>query len=69
MRKVWTKEHFEKNLGKLKLPIIKIELEKPVLSMDNYVKFITFNLKHTNAGPKTRSQKLAQAINILFRLK
>ncbi len=56
-------------MEKLNLPKIKVKRDKPSLSMDDYLKFVEFNLKFGGAKQKTREEKLALAVNVPFRLK
>ena len=53
----------------LKLPIIKNwrQADK-VLSMDDYLKFVTFNLKYTVDIEAVRKQKREMAVDVPFRL-
>lgn len=53
------------NLPKIKLPVFKT---KP-LSMDEYLEFISFNLKYTVDKKATRRQKKEFSVNIPFVLK
>ena len=58
------------NVEKLNLPIIKGTLPgHRHLSMDEYLKFITLNLKYTLDIRALRKQKKLQAVNVLFSLK
>jgi hypothetical protein len=57
-------------MKKLRLPIIKEPL--PVakcLSMDDYVKFVTLNLKYTIDKKTIRKQKKLTVVNVPFLLK
>ena len=55
---------------KLNLPIIKGKLPKNrYLSMDEYLEFVTFNLKHTVDIEAARKWKDKCAVNVPFKLK
>ncbi|MFH1338850.1 MAG: hypothetical protein ABIH40_03300 [Candidatus Omnitrophota bacterium] len=57
-------------MEELKLPIIKESL--PVakcLSMEDYVKFVTLNLKYTINKKTVRKQKKLTAVNVPFSLR
>ena len=58
------------NKDKLNLPVTKSEafLPKP-LSMDDYLKFVIFNLKHTIDRKAVREQKKLAAVSVRFSLK
>lgn len=57
-------------MGKLKLPIIKEPLpETKWLSMDEYLKFVNFNLKYTVNKNAAKSWKKMLAVNVSFSLK
>ena len=54
----------------LKLPIIKGIMSKAkVLSMDEYLKFVQFNLKHTFDRKAYAEWKKMSAVNVAFSLK
>jgi len=56
-------------MDKLKLPIIKEQVfERKSLSMDEYVKFVNFNLKHTVDREANRRWKKMLFVNVPFRL-
>lgn len=57
-------------MKKLKLPVIKQPLAGPrILSMDDYLKFVQFNLKHAfNKKAYARWKKML-AVNVPFVLK
>lgn len=54
-------------MDKLRFPIIKKPLPEPkILSMDDYLRFVSFNLKHTfNKGPY-QNWKKDSAVNVAF---
>ncbi|MDP2939073.1 MAG: hypothetical protein Q8O13_03180 [Candidatus Omnitrophota bacterium] len=53
----------------LKLPIIRGHLpEKRVLSMDDYLKFVQFNLKHTVDRKAAAKWKKLRAVDVAFRI-
>ena len=53
----------------LKLPIIKVSMKEPKsLSMDEYLKFVEFNLKHTVDLKFYRKQKKLLAVDVPFRI-
>ncbi len=54
----------------LKLPIIKVSMKEPkVLSMDEYLKFVEFNLQHVPFDRKFYAkQKKLLAVNVPFRI-
>lgn len=55
---------------KLKLPVIKGNLPPSKhLSMDDYLKFVNLNLKHTVDMESVRRQKRARAVNAAFVIK
>lgn len=56
-------------MEKLNLPKIKIDHKKPVLTMDEYLRFVEFNLKHAGAHRYSREERLAIAVKIPFKLK
>ncbi len=54
---------------KLKLPIFTINIVPPrVLSMDDYLKFVQFNLKYVVDRKAYRALKKKQAVNVRFSL-
>lgn len=54
----------------IKLPIIKgIKNEKRVLSMDEYLQFVQFNLKHTFDRKSYEEQKKQLGVNVPFSLR
>ena len=69
-----TRKHLSKNAGghqtkDLKLPIIKVPMKEPKsLSMDEYLKFVEFNLKHTVDLEFYRKQKKLLAVDVPFRI-
>ena len=54
----------------LKLPIIKVPMKEPKpLSMDEYLKFVEFNLQHIPFDRKFYAkQKKLLAVNVPFRI-
>lgn len=57
-------------MEKLNLPIIKGKLPGAKrLSMDDYLKFVTLNLKYTLDKKSIRKQKRAANVNVPFSLK
>ena len=57
-------------MKKLKLPIIKGQLPEPrVLSMDEYLKFVQFNLKHAFDKKSYAKWKRLLAVNARFSIK
>ena len=57
-------------MKKLKLPIIKMPLSRTrTLSMDNYVKFVQFNLKYTFDKKAYAEWKKMLAVNKPFCIK
>lgn len=53
----------------LKLPIIKdLEIQKRVLSMDEYLEFVQFNLKHAFDKEAYAEWKKLRAVDVPFRL-
>lgn len=60
----------KQNLRDLKLPIIKKSLpENPPLGMDDYLKFVMFNLKHFPPPKLSKKAEMALRVNIPFRIK
>jgi len=59
------------NMKKLNLPIIRNKLPKAgSLAMDDYLKFVLFNLRYTIKNKKTlREWKKKSAVNVPFILK
>lgn len=57
-------------MDELNLPVIKnnIPLPRP-LSMDEYLKFVIFNLKHTVDRKAVREQEKLAVVNVRFSLK
>ena len=56
-------------MKKLRLPIIKGPLrEKRVLSMDEYLKFVEFNLRHAFDRKTYSKWKKKLAVNVPFRI-
>ena len=54
----------------LNLPIIKGVLPRPRrLSMDDYLRFVTFNLKYTVDNKAIRKQQKLAVVNVSFSLK
>lgn len=54
-------------MEKLNLPVIKGMLPRhKSLSMDDYLKFVTLNLKYTLDIGRLRKQKRLQAVNVPF---
>ena len=54
-------------MKKLKLPVVKgADFTAKSLSMDDYLKFITLNLKYTFNKKAIRKQKKSQAVNAPF---
>ena len=57
-------------MKKLNLPFIKnMRREKRVLSMDEYLEFVLFNLEHTTGIEAVREQKKKAAVNVPFKLR
>jgi hypothetical protein len=57
-------------MKKLKLPVIRGPLpEKKSLSMDNYLRFISFNLKEALSKPITKQTKKMSSVDVPFSLK
>ena len=58
------------NMDKLNLPILKgdIPLSKS-LSMEDYIKFVTLNLRYTIDRKVVREQKKLAVVNVRFSLK
>lgn len=56
-------------MKKLKLPIIKGSMGEPkILSMDDYLDFVQFNLKYTLDREFYAKQKKLLAVNVPFRI-
>ena len=53
----------------LKLPVIRESLPPPQLSMDQYLKFVEFNLKYTFNRKAYEEKKKYSVVNVPFRLK
>ena len=57
-------------MNELNLPIIKNDAPLPrSLSMDDYLKFVTLNLKYTIDTKALRRQKKLEMVNVPFSLK
>lgn len=57
-------------MKKLNLPVVKrMLLAAKCLSMNDYMKFIFFNLKYTTDKKTVRKQKKLTAVNVPFLLK
>ena len=57
-------------MDELNLPVIKNDISLPKsLSMDDYLKFVIFNLRHTVDRKAVREQKKLAAVNVRFSLK
>jgi len=58
-------------MKKLKLPIIKEPLPEPkILSMDDYLEFVEFNLKYTSFDREVdKKWRKMSAVNVPFRFK
>ena len=57
-------------MKKLKLPIFKSSLpEAKILSMDDYLKFVQFNLKHTFDKQSYANWKRMLVVNVRFSLR
>ena len=56
-------------MKELKLPIIRKSLPPPQLSMDQYLKFVEFNLKYIIDQKAYRALKKKQIVSVPFRLK
>ena len=57
-------------MKKLKLPILKnIPSEPKILSMDDYFKFVQFNLKHAFDRKAYAKWKKILAVNVPFKIK
>ncbi len=57
-------------MKKLKLPIIKAPMKQPkILSMDDYLKFVQFHLKHTFDKKAYAKWKKMLVVDEPFRLK
>jgi hypothetical protein len=57
-------------MGKLNLPIINKPLPKPkTLSMDEYLEFVEFNLKHNFDRKAYKEEKKKFSVNVPFSLK
>ena len=57
-------------MEKLKLPVIRkpVVLEAKTLSMDEYLRFVIFNLKYAANKKNYRNLRRAQAVEAPFRL-
>jgi hypothetical protein len=57
-------------MKKLNLPIIRGKMAEPkTLSMDDYLKFVEFNLKYTVDIEAVRQRKRMMAVNVPFSLR
>ena len=57
-------------MERLNLPVIKRKLSmRRCLSMDDYLKFVTLNLKYTIDTKALRRQKKIEMVNVPFSLK
>ena len=57
-------------MKKLKLPVFKEPLPPPrILSMDEYLEFVQFNLKHAFDKKAYTEWKKISAVNVPFRIK
>ncbi|MBL7157785.1 MAG: hypothetical protein ISS92_06490 [Candidatus Omnitrophica bacterium] len=57
-------------MKEIKLPVIKTNgLKRKHLSMDEYLEFVTFNLKHTVDIKSCRKQKRSAACHMPFSIK
>lgn len=57
-------------MKKLKFPVIKKPLPEPKsLSMDDYLRFVTFNIRNTFDKKAYRDWKRESAVNVAFVLK
>ncbi len=57
-------------MKKLKLPVIKVSLAQPkTLSMDDYFKFVQFNLKHAFDKAAYAKWKKMLVVNVPFCIK
>ncbi|MCX5751706.1 MAG: hypothetical protein NT099_08625 [Candidatus Saganbacteria bacterium] len=57
-------------MKRLKLPIIRGPMpEKKSLSMDDYLKFVSFHLKHAFHGATNREWKKRLAVDVPFSIK
>jgi hypothetical protein len=57
-------------MKELKFPIFKVPLQQPkILSMDDYLKFVQFNLKYTFDRQAYARWKKMQIVDVPFRLK
>jgi len=57
-------------MDKLNLPVIKDDIPLPrSLSMDEYLEFVIFNLRHSVDRKAVREQKKLAAVNVSFSLK
>lgn len=60
----------EYSFEELKFPVFKEPLPgPPVLSMEDYLKFVLWNWKHTVDREAVRKAKLEQAVDVRFELK
>jgi len=57
-------------MEKMKLPVVRnIPIKDKWLSMDDYLKFVIFNLRYTSDGKTGRKWKRLLGINVSFVLK
>ena len=57
-------------MEKMKLPVVRnIPIKDKWLSMDDYLKFVIFNLRYTSDGKTGRKWKRLLGINVPFVLK
>mgnify|MGYP001591156425 CR=1 FL=1 len=57
-------------MEKMKLPIIRdIPVKEKWLLMDDYLKFVIFNLRYTSDRKASRAWKKIQGVNVPFVLK
>lgn len=63
------KSHSKESAPEIKLPIIKGKIPEPKsVSMDDYLRFVEFNLKYVVNLKECRKQKRASAVNVLFEI-
>lgn len=56
-------------MEKLKLPVFKGKMpEKRVLSMDDYLKFVIYNLRHTVKNRLKKKMRRESMVNVKFAL-
>ena len=57
-------------MEKLKLPVFKGRMpEKRILSMDDYLKFVIYNLRHTFKNKLSKKMRRASMVKVPFVLK